>query len=422
MAKYVLEYMIYKKGHTFMHSSPSSRPSQKISDREFIALMAVIMSMVALAIDSILPALSIIARDINVANLNDSQWIISFVFFGMSAGLVFYGPLSDAHGRKPILYIGVGFFLIGDLLSIIANDLTVMLIGRFLQGFGGAACRVITVAMVRDRFEGAEMAKFMSLIMMIFILIPSLAPSVGQLILFLTSWKIIFWFIFAFGMLAIIWFHYRQYETLIPKNRHPFSIFRIITRAVEVIKNPVAISFTLASGIIFGSFVAYLNTASQIMQGQYGVGEMFAFYFGIQAFTYGISSYMNAKLLSYFSIKTICFVALLSLTITSLIFCIYLFINCSQLSFTFMMIYMLITFFSIGPLFGNFNSLAMQPFGHIAGVATSVISSIQTLAAVSVGAIVGQLYNGTVTPLITSFFVCGAVTLIIFSFGIKRVK
>lgn len=117
-----------------MHSSPSSRPSQKISDREFIALMAVIMSMVALAIDSILPALSIIARDINVANLNDSQWIISFVFFGMSAGLVFYGPLSDAHGRKPILYIGVGFFLIGDLLSIIANDLTVMLIGRFFTG------------------------------------------------------------------------------------------------------------------------------------------------------------------------------------------------------------------------------------------------------------------------------------------------
>lgn len=405
-----------------MHSSDLVSPAKKIPDREFIALMAVIMSLVALAIDSILPALSTIAQDINIADLNNSQWIVSFVFFGMAAGLVFYGPLSDAYGRKPILYIGVGLFLIGDLISIIASDLTIMLMGRFLQGFGGAACRVITVAMVRDRFEGAEMAKFMSLIMMIFILVPSLAPSVGQLILFLASWEMIFWFMFAFGMMAIIWFHYRQYETLLPENRHPFSIFRIITRAIEVIRNPVAISFTLASGIIFGSFVAYLNTAPQIMQGQFGVGEMFAFYFGIQAFTYGISSYMNAKLLSHFSMRTICFVSLSGLTITSLIFSIYLFLNDSQLSFTFFMIYMLITFFSIGPLFGNFNSLAMQPFGHMAGVATSVISAIQTLCAVTVGAVVGQLYNGTVTPLITSFFVCGAVTLIIFSFGIKRVK
>ena len=405
-----------------MNSPDSNSATKKISDRGFIALMAVIMSLVALAIDSILPALSTIATDINVANLNDSQWIVSFVFIGMSAGLLFYGPLSDAFGRKPILYIGVAIFLIGDLISIMASDLTIMLVGRFLQGFGGAACRVITVAMVRDRFEGAEMAKFMSLIMMIFILVPSFAPSIGQLILFLASWEMIFWFMFAFGLAGILWFHFRQYETLQPENRHPFSILCIITRAIEVIKNPVAISFTLASGIIFGSFVAYLNTAPQIMQGQYGVGEMFAFYFGIQAFTYGIASYMNAKLLSHFSMEKICFVSLSSLTLTSLIFSIYLFMNDNELSFTFMMIYMLIAFFSIGPLFGNFNSLAMQPFGHMAGVATSVISAIQTLCAVTVGAIVGQLYNGTVTSLITSFLLCGATTLIIFSFGIKRVK
>ncbi|MDG1997097.1 MAG: MFS transporter, partial [Emcibacteraceae bacterium] len=145
-----------------------SSNNTNISDREFIALMAVIMSLVALAIDSILPALSAIAFDLNVSNMNDSQWIISTVFIGMSAGLLFYGPLSDAYGRKPILYIGVVLVLIGDIISIFSTDLTIMLVGRFLQGFGGAACRVITVAMVRDRFEGADMARFMSLIMMIF--------------------------------------------------------------------------------------------------------------------------------------------------------------------------------------------------------------------------------------------------------------
>lgn len=396
------------------------KASQKISDREFIALMAMIMSLVALAIDSILPALSAIASDININDLNDSQWIISFVFFGMSAGLLFYGPLSDAYGRKPILYIGVGLFLIGDLVSIVSSDLTIMLVGRFLQGFGGAACRVITVAMVRDRFEGAEMAKFMSFIMMIFILVPSLAPSVGQLILFVATWEYIFWFMLFFGAAALMWFHLRQYETLLKENRHPFSFFRIATRTVEVVTNPVSISFTVASGIIFGSFIVYLNTAPQILQGIYNVGDMFAVYFGLQAFIYGLGAFMNARMLSRFSMETICYASLLLLTLTSCGFFIYLIMNDYVISFPYIMIYLLIASFSIGPLFGNFNSLAMQPFGHMAGVATSVISAIQTLFAVLVGAVVGQMFNGTVLPLVTSFMICGIVTLIIFTFGRKR--
>ncbi|MCC3862251.1 multidrug effflux MFS transporter [Pseudemcibacter aquimaris] len=394
----------------------------KISDREFIALMAVIMSLVALAIDSMLPALSNIADDINIMDLNDSQWIISFVFFGMSAGLLFYGPLSDAYGRKPILYIGVTLFLIGDVISIMASDLTIMLVGRFLQGFGGAACRVITVAMVRDRFEGAEMAKFMSLIMMIFILVPALAPSVGQFILFFAGWEYIFGFMFLFGFSAIMWFHFRQYETLAPEGRHPFTLFRIATRTIEVVTNPVSISFTIASGIVFGSFIAYLNTSAQIMQGLYNVGDMFAVYFGIQAFVYGASSFLNSKLLSKYSMETICLFSLSTLTITSILFFGYLQINNHEMSFAMLMIYLSTTFFSIAPLYGNFNSMAMQPFGHMAGVATSVMSAIQTFFAVIVGAIVGQMYNGTVEPLVTSFMVCGIVTLLIFTFGRKKLN
>lgn len=395
---------------------------KKISDREFIALMAVMMSLVALAIDSILPALNQISSDLNVTELNDAQWVISAVFFGMSAGLMFYGPLSDAYGRKPILYIGVAIFLIGDLISIISNDLTIMICGRFLQGFGGAACRVITVAMVRDRFEGADMARFMSLIMMIFILVPALAPSVGQLILFVASWKFIFWFMFAFGLSAIVWFHFRQYETLSVERRHQFSIASIISNVIKVIKNPISMAFTTAAGIIFGSFVGYLNSAPQIMQGQYQLGDMFAVYFGILAFFYGFSSFLNAKLISKFGMEMICFVALLTLTLTSLIYTLFIVLIGTEISFFWFMVYLLITFFSMGPLFGNFNSMSMQPFGHIAGVATSVISSIQTLCAVTVGAIVGQLYDGSVEPLIKSFLVCGIITLVIFTFGRNKAK
>jgi len=399
-----------------------SSQTQKISDREFIALMAVIMSLVALAIDSILPALSAIALDLNVSNMNDSQWIISTVFFGMSAGILFYGPLSDAYGRKPILYIGVTLVLIGDIISILSTDLTIMLVGRFLQGFGGAACRVITIAMVRDRFEGADMARFMSLIMMIFILVPAFAPSIGQFILLFSGWKAIFWFMFAYGVCGIVWFHFRQYETHPPEKRHVFSLRRIYHRAIEVVKNPVALSFTVASGIIFGSFVAYLNTAPQIMQGLYQLGEMFAVYFGILAFFYGLSSYLNARYIARFGMEKICFFALSVLTATSLVFSLYFIFYDTDISFNFFMFFLLITFLSMGPLFGNFNSMAMQPFGHMAGVATSVISSIQTLCAVFVGVVVGQLYDGTVAPLIYSFLACGVITLLIFAFARNKAK
>ncbi|MDG1858825.1 MAG: MFS transporter, partial [Emcibacteraceae bacterium] len=259
-------------------------------------------------------------------------------------------------------------------------------------------------------------------IMMIFILVPALAPSIGQFILLFSGWQTIFWFMFAYGACGILWFRYRQYETHPPEKRHAFSLRRIYHRAIEVVKNPVALSFTFASGIIFGSFVAYLNTAPQIMQGLYNLGEMFAVYFGVLAFFYGLSSYLNARFIARFGMEKICFFALSVLTFTSLMFSVYFVLYDTDISLNYFMFFLLITFLSMGPLFGNFNSMAMQPFGHMAGVATSVISSIQTLFAVIVGAVVGQLYDGTVAPLIYSFLVCGIITLLIFSFAHHKAK
>lgn len=385
-----------------------------LDTREFIFLMAIIMSVTALSIDAMLPALGPMASDLNVKSANDIQMVITAVFFGMSFGIMLYGPYADAFGRKNAIYLGVGIFLIGTVISIYSSDLSTMIIGRAMQGFGSASCRVVSMTIIRDKYEGVEMAKIMSLIMMVFIMVPALAPLLGQGILLFTTWQGIFWFIFFFGLFGAIWMHFRQRETLTPENTRPFSISSIISGSIETVKNPVALGYTVMTGILFGSFVAYLSTAQQIMEIQYDLGNLFAVYFGILAFAYGLSSYLNAKLLSRFDLHNICFFYLVLHVVVSLTFYLASLALSDNLPFNLFYIYMLATFFCLGGLFGNFNSMALKPFGHMAGIATSVISSIQTFIAVVVGGIIGQAYNGSVQPLILSFFISGLITLAIF--------
>lgn len=378
---------------------------------EFIVLMAALMSMVALSIDAMLPALGIIGQDLNVANANDSQLIISSVFLGMAFGLIIYGPISDSFGRKKAIYLGVGIFLIGCLISIFAQDFEHMLIGRVLQGFGAAACRVVTIAMMRDKYDGKEMAKIMSLIMMVFIMVPALAPSVGQLILFVADWHGIFVVLFILALASVIWLHTRQDETLAVEKRAPFSLTNIKRGMIETIKHPESRTYTLGAGIMFGAFVGYLSSSQQILQVQYGTGELFSLYFGALALAIGFSSFANSKLVMKMSMQTLCIAALSVVFSTSIVFFIYAeFVNENPGLLSFML-YMLSTFFCFGILFGNFNSLAVHPLGHIAGVATSVISTVQTLISVIVGSYIGQHYDGTIIPLILGFTICSGITL-----------
>lgn len=390
-------------------SATSSEPKRL----EFIALMAALMSMVALSIDAMLPALGLIGQDLAVADPNDSQLVISMVFLGMGIGLIFYGPISDSFGRKNAIYLGVSIFLVGCLISIFAQDFNQMLIGRVLQGFGAAACRVITVAMMRDKYDGPEMAKVMSLIMMVFIMVPALAPSFGQLILFVADWHGIFILLFSFALISTIWLHFRQEETLSIENRVPFSLANIKRGMIETIKHPEARTYTLGAGIMFGAFVGYLSSSQQILQVLYETGDMFAIYFGALALAIGFSSFANSKLVMHMPMQTLCIIALAVVLSTSTIFLVYALIANQHPGLFSFMLYMLSTFFCFGILFGNFNSLAVHPLGHIAGVATSVISTVQTLISVVVGTYIGQHYNGTVLPMVTGFIICSGITLML---------
>ena len=385
----------------------------QISRLEFITLMAALMSMVALSIDAMLPALNIIGSDLNVTNPNDSQLIISSVFLGMAIGLIIYGPISDSFGRKKAIYLGMVIFLIGCLISIFSQDFHHMLIGRVLQGFGAAACRVVTIAMMRDKFDGKEMAKNMSLIMMVFILVPALAPSVGQLILLFADWHVIFVMLFIFALVSVVWMQLRQKETLMVENRIPFSLGNIKQGMIETIKHPESRTYTLAAGIMFGAFVGYLSSSQQILQIHYDTGELFSIYFGVLALAIGLSSFANSKLVMKMSMQILCIGALVIVLISSILFFIYAEIMNENPGLISFMLYMICTFFCFGILFGNLNAMAVHPLGHIAGVATSVISTVQTLISVMVGSYIGQLYNDTVMPMVFGFMICSGITLVL---------
>ncbi len=380
---------------------------------EFICLMAVLMSLVALAIDAVLPALTKIGESLGVGSANSTQLVISIFFIGMSFGQMIYGPISDSFGRKKALYLGMFIFLLGSVVSLFSTTFTAMLIGRACQGFGISSCRVISLAMIRDKFEGREMARIMSLIMVFFIMVPAIAPSLGQVVLFYADWRAIFSLVVVVAVVGFFWLFFRQPETLAQEKRRPFLPATIIAGIVETLKHPLSRAYTLASGIIFGAFIGYLSSAPQILQIQYGLGEAFSLYFGGLAVAIGISSFFTSKLVMRFGMEKLSFFALILLVLASSLFFLYAQSVSGHPPLFCFMAYLTVTFFCFGVLFGGFNTLAVQPLGHIAGVATSVISSVQTLVSVAVGGLVGQCYNGTVLPLVLGFLLCGLVSLAI---------
>ncbi|EAT11023.1 bicyclomycin resistance protein [Oceanobacter sp. RED65] len=375
--------------------------------------MAMLMSMVALTIDSMLPALAQIAQDLNADHANDAQFIIGAVFLGMALGQMIYGPISDSFGRKPAIYLGVSIFIVGDIISLMASDFHTMLIGRVLQGMGASACRVVSLAMIRDCFSGRHMARVMSLIMLVFIMVPAIAPSIGQLILIFAEWHGIFWVLLGFSLTAVVWLALRQPETLDIEKRVPFSLANIWIGIKETINHNSSRNYTIAGGIMFGALVGYLTSSQQLLQIRYGLGDLFSVYFGLLALTIGLASFANSRLVMKINMEKLCIYALCLISVASLAFFLMSLLFKGLPPFPILFAYLMIAFSGFGILFGNFNALAVHALGHIAGVANSVISTIQTLISVLVGSIIGQLFDDTVFPLVIGFFFCSTLALVI---------
>ncbi len=386
---------------------------KNIGQKEFIALMAALMSFAALSIDSMLPALNIIGSSLGVTNPNDNQLIIAILFLGMGVGQLLFGPVSDAYGRKLAMYIGIITFFIGGVASYYAQTFDMMLFGRFIQGVGAASAKIISTAMVRDRFSGNQMAKTMSLIMIIFVLVPAFAPTIGQVILSFGNWRDIFLSMLALSVICLAWFYFRQEETLDLDNRRPLSFEKIKAASIEALTHPKTLGYTIASGLVFGAFIGYLTSSQQIIQIKYGLGDKFPIAFGVCAIAIGFSSFLNSRLVEQFGMRRLCLIALSGITFMAIIFSVITFYTNGLPPFYIFYSYLILTLFSFGLLFGNFGALALEPMGHIAGTANSVFSSVQILISAAIGGAIGQSYNGTVTPMAIGFLTCSVLSLII---------
>jgi DHA1 family bicyclomycin/chloramphenicol resistance-like MFS transporter len=383
------------------------------SGAEFIALVALSMSLVAMSIDTMLPALGNIAADLGTRDPNDRQLVLTVFFAGLTVGLLIYGPISDSVGRKPTMYVGVALFIIGGLVCAFTSDFTLMIAGRILQGFGAASPRIVAIAMVRDVHGGRSMARIMSFVMAIFILVPILAPSIGQAILFVAPWRAIFLALVAIGLIFLAWFALRQPETHPPEARSKFSAATILSAARETFTNRITLGYMLATGLIFGAFISYLGTSQQIFQEQYGLGSLFPVFFGILAAGIGAASIVNARLVMRLGMRLLSKWALRSCCVLSFGFLAVAWLLGGHPPLLPFMAYMLLCFFCNGLLFSNYNALAMEPMGHIAGVAAAVTGAVSTLVALVAGTLIGRAYDGTVIPVIAGFALLGLAALIV---------
>jgi DHA1 family bicyclomycin/chloramphenicol resistance-like MFS transporter len=358
-----------------------------------------------------LPALPQIGSDLSVQNANERQLVVSTIFIGVAVGQFFFGPLSDKTGRKPAIYMGYSLYICGSLLSAFANTFPMMLFGRMLQGIGISAPRAVLLALVRDLYKGRLMARVMSFVSTVLLLIPMVAPTLGQTILIHAGWRSIFFSFILMALITLIWFALRMPETLAPEKRKQFSLKHIITTTFDIIRIRPALGYTVSIGLISGAFLGYLNSAQQIFQEHYALGERFPLYFAVIALSIGIASFSNAQLVVRFGMR---FLVQWSLTIIVGLSTITLgitIITSGQLPLWFLMTYLMSTFFCVGILFGNQNALAMEPLGHLAGIGAAVVGSLSTLISIPLGTLIGQSYNGTVVPLIIGIAVLSGLSI-----------
>jgi len=392
----------------------------KLSNLEFVTIMASLMAITALAIDAVLPALDIIGRDVGVVDAQDNQLIIIMIFLGLGIGPLIFGPISDSIGRKPIVYVGFGIFIVASMICVFSESLEMMIFGRILQGIGLSSPRTISIAMVRDTYEGDYMARIMSFITTIFILVPVIAPAMGKFILDHYNWQAIFYVQLIFSILVSIWFFRRQPETLSKahKKKWTSSIFK--NGLKELFRHKNTIGYTVISGFITGSFLVYLSTAQQVFHVQYELVEEFPFIFAALAITVGAATLSNGSLVLRFGMEKLITWALILYFLTSLLYVVF-FYQTTNPSATILFLFCAVQFFSIGFLFGNLRAIAMQPVGHIAGIASAITGFISTLMSIPISIYIGGFVKTSVLPMFIGFTICSLISIGIL-YAIKRNK
>ena len=394
-----------------MSSSLASAPAKKdLGFVEFVCLIALMMALNALAIDSMLPALPHIGDDLGVANANSRQWVVTAYLLGFGGAQLIYGPLADRFGRKPVLLVGVGLYVVFSLLATLAPTFDMLILARIGQGLGSACTRVLAVSIVRDRFEGRTMARVMSFSFLVFLGVPILAPSIGQMIMLVGPWRWIFAGLGLVGVGLIVWASLRLPETLKPEDRLPIQMRRLASAYRVAVTDRTAVGYTLAMTAITGALFGFINSSQQIFADVFDAEAAFPAIFALIAGGIAVASLVNARLVVKLGSRRISHTALIGFTAISAIHAVVA-ISGHESIWTFAVLQTL-TMFCFGLIAGNFGAMAMETMGHIAGTAASIQGFVSTIVGSLLGFAVGQQFNGTTVPMAVGFTVFGLIALV----------
>ncbi len=390
-------------------SAPKSLPA--LGFKQFVSLVAALMATNALAIDSMLPALPAIGRSVGMVGDNQPQWIVTAYLLGFGGAQIVYGTLADRFGRKPLLLFGLITYAIFSTLAAVSGSLGVLIVARVLQGVGAAATRVLAITIVRDRFSGSEMARVMSLSFIVFLAVPILAPSLGQVVTLVGSWRWIFIVLTVLGLAIAIWTALRLPETLHPEDRLTIAPRRVLAAFRITLTSRIAVGYMLAMALMMGALFGFINSAQQVFAVTFAAPRLFAAVFAAIAACMAVSSLLNSWIVGRLGPRRVSHAALLG------------FICCSGLHaalavFGFETIWTFSVMqggvmFCFGLVVSNFGSLAMGPLGHVAGTASSVQGFVTTVGGAVLGFLLGQRFDGTVLPLTLGITLYGMAALAI---------
>ncbi|MFZ3583636.1 multidrug effflux MFS transporter [Loktanella sp. DJP18] len=397
---------------SFVQSAAQRRDPASLGYVEFVAMIALLMALNAAAIDVYVPALQDIGTALGVADENRRQFVITAYVIGFGGAQIVYGPLSDRFGRRKILFAGLGIYLAGAVAAVFVPTFEALLLTRLIQGIGAAATRVIATSVVRDRFSGPRMASVMSLVMMVFMVMPVLAPNLGSIVLAFGTWRELSGFMVLVGIIALVWTWARLPETLDPANRRALRLKPVAEAFGIVLTNRIAFCYTLAMASFFGALFAFIGQAEQIYTGIYGIGPHFTIYFSLVALFMAASSFANSRLVARFGIRRLSHGALLGFIAVAAVHLALAIGYGGATPFPLFLTLFILMMCCFGFVPTNFNAMAMEPLGRVAGVASSVLGAAQTLGGGLLGAAVGYLYDGTLIPLLVGFMGLASVSLI----------
>ena len=378
---------------------------------ELVIMMASLMSLNALAIDIMLPALGLISDDFALPSVNDRQWTITSYIYGMAIGSILYGSLADRFGRRPVLLVTIAIYTGFGILCALAWDYELLLIARFIQGLAASAMGVLANSIIRDRYDGDAMARAMSTIMMIFMIVPITAPLLGQLVLHVAPWKAIFLVLSAAGLACFLWVILRLPETLHPDNKTPIQFKSVTAAWYGVIFNRNSFGHVIASGLMMAPLFAYIASAQQIFFDIFGAADIFVYIFALNAGAMSLASFTNSRIVMRFGARRVSQVALIFYILVSLVH--FGLAEAGWINIWTFTAVLVPSMGMVGFTGANFSSIAMQPFGKTAGVASSFQNFARSGLSAMIGAAIGLQFDGTVLPLATGFLVCGIAALVL---------